>query len=192
MKNKIFSLVKTFVIESFTNSNKIHSIKHLKRTVYWVKFLYPKANEELLTAAISHDIARAFETPAELDKFKKVKNIFINSGYLKFHQNMGAKIIYNFLTNHDINKKTILTITNLIKKHEVGGNIYQNILKDADSISFFETSSKSFINMTKEKKEIKEKIKLKFDRMYNRITSKKAQKIALPLYTKSIKNLNSI
>lgn len=190
MKNNIFLLVKKFVIESFTNSNKVGSIDHLKRTVYWVKFLYPKASEELLVAAISHDIVRAFETPEYIDQFKNMKNRFTNSKYLKVHQDTSAKIMEEFLTTNNINKKIISTITELIKKHEVGGDIYQNILKDADSLSFFETSNKKFINMVKEGKESKEKVKEKFDWMYNRITSKKAQKIALSLYTKSIKNLN--
>jgi HD superfamily phosphohydrolase YqeK len=116
-----------------------------------------------LTAAISHDIVRAFETPEYLQRFEKMKNRFINSKYLKVHQNTSAKIIKDFLTNNNIDKKSITIITKLIEKHEVGGDVYQNILKDSDSLSFFETSNKRFINMVKDGKETEERVKLKFD-----------------------------
>jgi hypothetical protein len=125
--------------------------------------LYPKASEELLTAAISHDIDRAFETPEHLQPFLKMKNGFINPKYLKVHQNTSAKIMQDFLIDHNIDKKIISTIVKLIQKHEMGGDIFQNILKDADSLSFFETSSKHFIKRVKEGKENKEKVKGKFD-----------------------------
>jgi hypothetical protein len=46
--------------------------------------------------------------------------------------------------------------------------------------------------MVKDGKETEERVKLKFDWMYNRITSQKAKKIAYPLYKKSINKLKII
>ena len=77
----------------------------------------------------------------------------------------------------------------LVSRHEEGGNDDQNLLKDADSVSFFETNISLFL--TKHVQDVgKEKVREKFDWMYNRITSEKAKQIARPWYKEAIKNLN--
>jgi len=77
----------------------------------------------------------------------------------------------------------------LISKHEEGGNDDQNLLKDADSISFFENNVPLFL--TKHVSEVgKEKVKEKFDWMFNRITSEKAKQIARQWYEEAIKKLD--
>lgn len=78
----------------------------------------------------------------------------------------------------------------LVSKHEEGGNADQNLLKDADSISFFENNVPIFLNIAK--KIGKEKVKQKFDWMYNRITSKKAKQISEKWYKEAIKDLKNI
>ena len=61
-------------------------------------------------------------------------------------------------------------------------------MKDADSISYFENQIDHFI--TKQAKEIGfDKVKAKFDWMYERITSEKAREIARPMYEAAIKKL---
>ena len=76
----------------------------------------------------------------------------------------------------------------LVSKHEIGGNDDQNLLKDADSISFFETNVDYFVSMAVS--EIgKEKVKDKFDWTFNRITSDKAKQFAQQLYQEAIKKL---
>ena len=69
----------------------------------------------------------------------------------------------------------------LISKHEVGGNDDQNLLKDADSVSFLENNVDHFINNLVSETS-KEKVKDKFDRTFNRITSQQAREIARPRY----------
>ena len=77
----------------------------------------------------------------------------------------------------------------LVSKHEEGGNDDQNLLKDADSVSFFETNISLFL--TKHVQDVgKEKVREKFDWMYKRITSEKAKQIARPWYEEAIKNLD--
>ena len=60
MDLRIYNEVKQFVINSFNKAKKPSQIKHLERTVHWLKVLSPHADEALLVAAISHDIERAF------------------------------------------------------------------------------------------------------------------------------------
>lgn len=76
----------------------------------------------------------------------------------------------------------------LVSKHEVGGNDDQNLLKDADSISFFENNVDHFVNK-KVGETSKEKVKDKFEWMFNRISSEKAKQIARPWYEEAIKKL---
>ena len=72
----------------------------------------------------------------------------------------------------------------LVSKHEIGGNDDQNLLKDADSISFFENNVEYFVGRTVSETG-KEKVKDKFDWMYNRMTSEKAKQFARQLYAEA-------
>ena len=77
----------------------------------------------------------------------------------------------------------------LISKHEVGGNDGQNLLKDADSISYFENQIQHFLT-AKVADVGKAKVKEKFDWMFSRITSNKAKDIAEPMYEAAINRLS--
>jgi len=182
----LYRKAEKFVVDSFTKSGGSEGIKHFKRTVYWVKKLKPKADEALLISAIAHDIERAFRDSG-YEKIKKTG--FKGEEHLNYHQKKAAQIISDFLKKSDAPKKFIRRVKMLISKHEVGGNSDQNILKDADSISFFENQVGMFI--TKKVSEVgKEKVEEKFSWMYERITSSKAKKIARPYFEKAIKALN--
>jgi hypothetical protein len=78
----------------------------------------------------------------------------------------------------------------LVSKHEVGGNQDQNLLKDADSISFLENNVDNFVSK-KVSETGKDKVRDKFDWMYNRITSETARQIARPWYEAAIKKLDN-
>ena len=50
-----------------------------------------------------------------------------------------------FLQENGADEATISKVTHLIGKHEVGGDLEQDILMDADSVSFFETNAEMFV-----------------------------------------------
>jgi hypothetical protein len=183
----LFTKVKKFVEESFRKCGFKEQIKHLERTVYWVKKLKPNADEALLIAAFAHDIETAFAWK-KLQKNYKPK--FIAKSRLKKHQKEGAEIIGEFLKNQGANSEMVKRVKMLISKHEEGGNEDQTLLKDADSVSFFENNIDVFLKIAK--KSGKERVKQKFDWMYNRITSKKVKDIAKPWYRKAINDLNKL
>lgn len=183
----LYQKSKQFVIDSFKEIGK-DQITHFERTVHWVKKLKPDADEALLIAAIAHDIERAYSKP---DILKIRKEGLRNKDFLYLHQVRGAEIMENFLEKEGADKKLIKRIKTLISKHEEGGNNDQNLLKDADSISFFENNINIFL--TKWIGEIgKERVKIKFEWMHDRITSKKARKIVEPWYREAIKDLEQI
>ncbi len=185
---KLFDEVKRFVKESFERCGYREHIKHLERTVYWVKKLKPNADEALLIAAFSHDIGTAY-------RWKKIQKELYQTNFtdkelIERHQKECARIIKEFLEKHGANSEIIDRVKMLVSKHEEGGNTDQNLLKDADSISFFENNIPIFLNMAK--KIGKEKVKQKFDWMYNRITSKRARRIVKKWYDKAIKDLKNV
>lgn len=183
----LYQKTKQFVIDSFQKIGK-NQIIHFERTVFWLRKLKPKADEALLIAAIAHDIERAYSKP---DIVKKREEGLNSKNFLQLHQKRGAQIIENFLKREGVDSKLINRVKKLVEKHEEGGNNDQNLLKDADSISFFENNINSFL--TKGIAELgKEKIKEKFDWMYERITSPQAKETVKPWYKKALKDLEQI
>lgn len=181
----LYKKVEKFVIDSFNKAGKTKDVKHLKRTVYWVKQLKPNADDTLLIAAVSHDIERAFR-----DKnYTLITNKGFNSEeHLFYHQSEGARLITDFLDQQQINKKFIEKVKILISKHEIGGDFDIDILKDADSISFFENNVDIIINKFVSKMG-RDKVKGKFDWMFERITNNKARQIVLPWYKNALEKI---
>ena len=188
MNLRIYNQAEQFVFDSFNKAKKPSQVKHFVQTVHWLKVLSPEADEALLVAAIAHDIERAFRQKDILEKKTSVG--FTSVEFYRPHEERGAKIIADFLKNQNIDSGFIERVKMLVSRHEEGGNDDQNLLKDADSLSFFETNVPLFLE--KKTAEIgKEKVKQKFDWMFNRITSEKAKQIAQPFYDKAISALNT-
>lgn len=187
MTENLYTKAEQFVIDSFTKLGKTSQIKHFERTVYWIKQLKADADEALLISAIAHDIERAFRKQDVKDK--KHSHSYADPEFFRSHEERGAEIMADFLKKEGAEQKLIDRVKMLISKHEEGGNDDQNLLKDADSISFFENNVPTFL--TKHVSEVgKEKVKEKFDWMFNRITSEKAKQIARQWYEEAIKKLD--
>ncbi len=178
-----------FVKSSFAKGGKFSDeLRHFWRTAYWLKKLYPKTDEAMLIAAVSHDIERAFRK-WQPKVFTESKSGFMHRPSVLHHCRDGARIIGEFLKKQAAPIQLIRKVEMMIRGHELGGNKLQNILKDADSISYFENQLIPFL--TKWAPVASESyIRGKFDWMYSRITSRKAKAYAKPMYEKSIKYLN--
>jgi hypothetical protein len=181
---ELLSKAEQFVVDSFTKIGKEKSIPHFLRTKYWLLELKPDADEAFCISAVAHDIERAFRDPNN-DKAKTAG--FLDDFFLKYHPEKGADIMAEFLKSQGANEELIERVKLLISKHETGGNDDQNLLKDADSVSFFENNADSFIKMAEEIG--KDKIKDKFDWMFSRITDERAKEIAKPWYDEALQKL---
>jgi len=159
MNNEIYTKVEKFVVKMFKkNNDDLNNLntKHLLRTVYWLKELKNDVDEAFLVAAISHDIERAYGYT------KDNKDGFKSEDRLLFHQNEGASIIAKYLQDLGVEPTFIERVKMLVSKHEVGGSDVQNLLKDADSISFFENNIDFFINKLAVERGV-DKVKEKFE-----------------------------
>lgn len=109
--------------------------RHAENTLEWLLRLNPKTDQALQIAALAHDIDRAVEVRKvhrseyeDYDAFKAA------------HVGNGAKILREILDECDVAKSTADEACRLVKLHEVGGDPRSDLLKDADSISFFEVN----------------------------------------------------
>lgn len=164
-------------IDSLLNGK---SSKHFDRTIHWLQIIYPRYDEALLVAAYSHDVERLSST-----RDTSKDNKFLDDSGLRFHQEEGGRIMEKFLLEIGAPKAVASKVNHLISYHEEGGDLEQNVLKDADSISYFEVNAPLHATWI-EKGFPKEELKKKFDWMFERITLNEAKAIALPLYQEAL------
>ncbi len=164
--------------------------KHYLQTVHWILVLRPSADEALQIAAVAHDCERLFRDKNDpiQEVFKNSKLGFMDPEYLTYHQKKGAQIMHEYLKTQHAPDSLISRVEHLISKHEVGGDEDQNLLMNADSISFFECNGERFAT-DKVKTEGYDKVKEKIDWMYTRITTTIAKQLAKPFYDSTIEKL---
>jgi hypothetical protein len=98
-------------------------------------YLAPAADEALQLAALAHDIDRAIEGKktqrADYDDYDVFKAA---------HAHNGAGILRAVLTACGVERGIVVEACRLVATHEIGGDQSSDLLKDADSISFFEVN----------------------------------------------------
>ncbi len=124
VKKKIEEIIK----KSPVPEDSIHS----KNTLEWLLKLKPDADEALKIAALGHDIERAIEERKVGRKDYKSYDEFKDT-----HASNSAKILAEIMKECDVSKKLTDDIFFLVCHHERGGTRRVDILRDADSISFF-------------------------------------------------------
>jgi len=124
---------------------------------------------------LSHDIDRAITkiTEKDLKDFSKIDE------FKKEHAERSAKFISEILEKFNYSDLVIKKVKLLVTKHEVGGDKESDILRDADSIAYFEYNIPSYLKRNGQER-TKSRIKFMFERM-----SSKAKKIV-----KSLNNVN--
>ncbi len=131
MFKKIESEIEAIISKSEIPEDSIHS----KNTHEWVLKLKPDADMALQIAALGHDIERSIK---EL-KIKR-ENYTDYNEFKETHARNSAQILYKILSINNINQTIIDKATKLVLCHEFGGNPEANVLKEADSISFFDVN----------------------------------------------------
>ncbi len=109
--------------------------RHADNTLEWLLRLEPDADDALQLAALAHDIDRAIE---EL----KVKRTDFDDydAFKAAHARNGAEILRPILTECGVERHIVDEACRLVEVHEVGGDFRSDLLKDADSISYFDVN----------------------------------------------------
>jgi hypothetical protein len=108
---------------------------HAENTLAWVLKLTPKADNALKLAALGHDIDRAIET-------RRVrKDLFQSFDEFKAaHASNSAEILRSILEECGVEEPIRLEVCRLVSLHETGGDEKSDILKNADSLSYFQNN----------------------------------------------------
>ena len=108
---------------------------HADNTLEWLLRLDADAGEALQLAALAHDIDRAVEETkvkrADFDDYDVFKAA---------HALHGAELLRSILTDCDVAYDIENEACRLVVVHEVGGDVDADLLKDADSISYFDVN----------------------------------------------------
>ena len=181
MDSSIYQDTIEYVNDSFKGKN----VKHFERTVYWIEQWLGNCTDAHRVAAYGHDIERAFRSG---DMPRKG---YLDPEFLQEHQQKGSLLMKQFCLDQGESLEFSDHVAHLIEKHEEGGDYEQNMLRDADSVSFMETNVALFVEV-KSGLDGYKKVKEKIDWMFERIGSDQAQEIASPLYKKATGQLESI
>jgi len=108
---------------------------HADNTMAWLLRLEPNADDALQLAALAHDIDRA------VDGAKTKRSDFDNYDAFKAaHARNSAEILHPILAACGVERDTVDEACRLVELHEVGGDPRSDLLKDADSISYFDVN----------------------------------------------------
>jgi len=167
-KEKIIKKLERIISESPISNDLIHA----NLVVKWVKVLKPNADDALEIAALAHDMERGITKITNKD----LKNMSNYEKDREEHSLRSVKYTAETLEELGCDSKFIDEVSHLIELHEVGGDSDSDILKDADSIAYFEYNIPLYL-----KRNGLEKTKFKIKYMFDRVSSGKAKKIILEM-----------
>ncbi len=125
-----FTRIREFIRHSRVPEDPMHA----ENTLAWLVRLDPMADEALRLAALAHDIDRAApdgvrrEDFADYDAFKQA------------HAEHGARLLHRLLERCDVPEAVTAEACRLVRLHEVGGDPRADLLRDADSLSYFDVN----------------------------------------------------
>ena len=163
MEDKLKKLEKEIEEIISKSTVKIDPI-HSKNTRDWLLKLKPDADKALQIAALAHDIERGFISDYESktkEKFKEYEK------HKREHSEKSAKIIGDLLKKYGFDEAFIKRVKHMVLLHEFGGDEESDLVRDADSISFFDTNLEYYHSRHGDEK-TRLKIKFMFDRISER------------------------
>ena len=135
--DRVKKSIETIISGSSVPEDPVHS----KNTLNWLLKLKPDADEALQIAALGHDIERA------IDQRKVRREDFEHYDQFKAaHAHNSAEILKEVMLNRGVEETLMEQVYDLVNRHEVGGDERSDLLKDADSISYFEVNLPHYYN----------------------------------------------
>ncbi len=109
--------------------------RHADNTLKWLLYIEADAGDALQLAALAHDVERASgEVKLRREHFDDY-DVFKTA-----HAHKGAEILRSILTSCGVEWDIVNETCRLVAAHEVGGDPRSDVLKDADSISYFDVN----------------------------------------------------
>ena len=128
--------IERVIAQSSVTEDPIHS----KNTLQWLLRLKPDADDGLQIAALGHDIERAIE-----ERKVKRQDFKDYDAFKQAHARNSASILRDLMLDNRIGDPEFLDdVYTLVCRHEVGGDPRSDVLKDADSLSYFDVNLPHF------------------------------------------------
>jgi hypothetical protein len=145
---------------------------HAQKTLDWLLKLKPEADDAMQIAALGHDIERAITKITNKD----LKDMSNYEKDREEHSLRSVKYLLEILEKYRFNKDFISKVSDLVSKHEIGGDSDSDLLKDADSVAYFDYNIPLYLERNGS-----EKTKFKIKYMYDRISNPLAKDFVLKL-----------
>ena len=128
-------MYKTKIREIVALSTVHEDPAHSRNTLAWLLKLKPDADDSLQITALGHDIERSLEK-------RKVRCAdYTNYDEFKVaHARNSAEILREIMLECSVQGHIIEDVYRLMCNHETGGDQRADLIRDADSISFFEVN----------------------------------------------------
>jgi hypothetical protein len=123
--------IRSVIEGSPVSEDPVHSLN----TLDWILRLVPRADEALRLAALGHDIERSVSS-------QRIKKADFNDfdEFKAAHAKNSARILREVLEECGLEESLIEEVFRLVCLHETGGDQRSDLLRDADSLSFFEVN----------------------------------------------------
>jgi hypothetical protein len=152
-KHRIYNLKNT--LEAIMAPTK--ELAHGTETLQWLLKINPNSDWQVQIAAFAHDIERA--CPFIDGKYPPKPNKSDHSNYDSYkqaHALRSAEILATIMKTQNFSDADISRVYNAVTNHEVGGDIDSDLVRDADSLRWFDKGyikyiEKSGIDGAKEK-----------------------------------------
>ncbi len=137
----LFDITREFVEEVFGSQD---ITRYFDRCVYWVERLYPDADDAMLIAAIAGEINGAYYGTSYHNS-KKAMTGLNSLKRIKQHRQESARIVNDFLSRHSASEDLISRVHDLIVGYDDGLDREYEVLRNANSMAYFETRAIPFI-----------------------------------------------
>jgi hypothetical protein len=111
-------------------------VAHLERTEEWALELSPDASAAVRLAALTHDIERGY--PEGSPRWEPGRG-WDDPLYNMAHSERSARLVGDFLRDHEAEEPLVREVVRLVVFHETGGYPEADVVQAADSLSFLET-----------------------------------------------------
>jgi hypothetical protein len=155
--NSKFQKLHKRIVEIIHNSPIEEDPSHSEQVWKFVLEIDPNVSEELQIAALAHDIERG--VPPRSEKLEGETY----GDYKHRHAQRSADITAHLMSQLNYSKKSVDKVQKFIESHEVGGDEETDILRDADSASYFANNISSYLKRNGVER-TREKIKFMYDR----------------------------
>ncbi len=113
--------------------------EHMTRAADWMLALDPEAPEELVIAALLHDMERSVSGGPVLDK---ANTPWDDVAYNTAHTLRSAEIVGGWLADLGASEQFVDGVKQPIREHEFGGSPHGDLMQAVDSISFLEVNGR--------------------------------------------------